>query len=76
MKHVIVHRHSTGESVHVRRDQWGRIARPSRAMRSFLDMRKSGYYHPDYTWQQHCAAYRKKRRKMRIAKESRRRNRR
>jgi hypothetical protein len=76
MKHIEIRRKLTGIAIHVRRDMWGRIVRPSVAMRGFLDMRSRGEFHKDYTWRQHCAAFRKKRHKMRIAKESRRRNRR
>lgn len=61
---------------HARRDRWGQIRLPSLAYRAFKDLRTNGFYHPLYTWQLCCAAYRKKIHKMRISKASRRRNRR
>lgn len=75
-KYVVIRRKLTGRVVHVRRSMWGHIVRPSRAMANFKELRENGFYHPDYTWKQCCAAYRKKIRKMQIVKESRRRNRR
>jgi len=75
MKHTKV-LNNEGKAAHVRRNMWGRIVRPSNAMASFKELQSSGFYHSDYTWKQCCAAYRKKMRKIRIAKESRRRNRR
>jgi hypothetical protein len=74
-KHYIL-RNKDGVAIHVRRNMWGHIVHPSRAMANFKDLQKSGFYHPDYTWEMCCAAYRKKIRKMQIAKASRRRNRR
>jgi sugar (pentulose or hexulose) kinase len=74
MKHIIVSRDggmNSGKAAHVRRNQWGRIIRPSAAMNSFKERREEGIYHPDYTWKQCCKAYRKKVRKMKIAKLSR-----
>ena len=56
---------------HVQRNMWGVIIRPSKAMAGFKDLQSSGFYHPDYTWKQCCAAYRKKVRKMKIARLSR-----
>ena len=76
MKRAVLRRKLSGKIIHIRRNQWGQGIRPSSAMKAFYDLRSSGFYHPDYTWQQCCAAYRKKIRKMQIAKESRRRNRR
>lgn len=79
MKHIILYNAdmiNSGKSIHVRRNMWGTSVRPSRAMKSFYELRSNGFYHPDYTWEQCCEAYRKKMRKIRIAKESRRRNRR
>jgi len=59
-----------------KKDMWGRIVLPSRAYKSFKQLRSDGLFHPQYRWRMCCAKYRKKIRKMQIAKESRRRNRR
>jgi len=61
---------------HPRKNMWGEIVLPSIAYSNFKGLRREGFYHPRYTWRMCCAAYRKKIRKMYIAKESRRRNRR
>lgn len=61
---------------HQRRNMWGRVILPSIAYGNFKQLKQSEFYHPKYTWRMCCAAYRKKIRKMKIAKESRRRNRR
>jgi sugar (pentulose or hexulose) kinase len=56
---------------HPRRDMWGKAILPGRAYQHFKDRQINGEYHPDYTWKQCCKAYRKKVRKMKIAKQSR-----
>ena len=55
-------------------DMWGKIVLPGEAYQSFK--RNKSEYHPAYTWRQRCAAFRKRIRKNKIAKESRRWNRR
>lgn len=74
MKHIQLKVHGK-RTPHLRRDMWGHGIRPSKAMKGFYSMRSSGFFHPDYTWRMCCAAYRKRIRKNKIAKESRRRNR-
>lgn len=76
MKKIQIRRKLTGYIVHVRRNMWGNIVRPGSAYSRFKDLKSNGWCHPDYTWKMCCEAYRKKIRKMKIAKESRRRNRR
>lgn len=56
---------------HPRRNMWGRFIWPSRAYAAFKERIEEGIFHPDYTWKQCCKAYRKKVRKMKIAKQSR-----
>jgi hypothetical protein len=73
-RHYVV-RNQNGIAVHVRRNMWGHIVCPSHAYNNFKELKSGGFYHPDYTWHMCCAAYRKKIRKMQIAKQSRRRNR-
>jgi len=60
-----------GKVFHVRRNMWGRVVLPSKAMAGFKGLRENGFYHPNYTWKMLCKAYRKKVRKMKIAKLSR-----
>lgn len=60
---------------HARRNMFGEVVLPSVSYRAFKHARAEGHYHTNYTWQMRCAAYRKKRHKMRIAKASRRVNR-
>lgn len=60
-----------GKIFHVRRNMWNEGIRPGVAYTSFKELRENGQYHPDYTWKQLCKAYRKKVRKMKIAKLSR-----
>jgi len=69
-RHLVVRNHC-GKAVHVRRNMWGHIIYPSRAYGNFKQLQSGGFYHPDYTWQMCCRAYRKKIRKMKIAKLSR-----
>lgn len=57
--------------VHSRRNMWGRIIRPSDAYGRYKENKQSGLYHQDYTWGHVCKAYRKKVRKIKIAKYSR-----
>lgn len=59
---------------HPRRNMWGDIILPSNAYANFKELRRNGFYHPRYTWKQCCQAFRKKVRKMKIAKYSRKRN--
>ena len=56
---------------HPRKNMWGEVVIPSSAYRNFKSLRTEGWYHPKYTWEQCCIAYRKKIRKMKIAKLSR-----
>ena len=60
-----------GNVVHSRRNMWGRIIKPGDAYGMYKENRTSGFYHPDYKWKHVCKAYRKKVRKMKIAKLSR-----
>ena len=61
-----------GEKIkHPRKNMWGEVVIPSRAYGNFKSMRADGRYHPKYKWKQCCTAYRKKIRKMKIAKLSR-----
>jgi len=69
-QHYIVRR-KDGTAIHVRRDRWGHIILPSRALNGFKELKNGGFYHPDYTWAMLCKSYRKKIRKMKIAKLSR-----
>ena len=69
-RHLIV-RNKDGKAMHMRRDRWGHIITPSVAMKNFKDIKRSGFYHPDYTWEMLCKDYRKKLRKNKIAKLSR-----
>lgn len=71
MKHVIFRHNVNDKSVHVRRNMWGHVVLPSNAYRSFKELRHDRFYHPNYTWKLLCKAYRKKVRKMKIAKLSR-----
>jgi len=69
-QHYIV-RNKDDKAMHLKRNQWGHVRSPSQAMHGFKEMQRSGFYHPDYTWAMLCKAYRKKIRKMKIAKLSR-----
>lgn len=64
--------HFKGELIkHPRRNMWGRVVLPGNAYRNFKELKAGGAYHPSYTWRQLCKAYRKKVRKMKIAKYAR-----
>jgi hypothetical protein len=56
---------------HPRKNMWGEVVVPSRAYHNFKELRSGGFYHPRYKWKHCCKAYRKKIRKMKIAKLSR-----
>lgn len=60
-----------GKIFHVRKNMWNEGIKPGVAYQAFKELRENGQYHPDYTWKQLCKAYRKKVRKMKIAKLSR-----
>ena len=57
--------------VHSRRNMWGRMIRPGEAYGNYKENVISGWYHPDHKWKHVCKAFRKKVRKMKIAKLSR-----
>ena len=59
-----------------KRDRFGRLKRPGASYASFKEARASGMFHPTYSWKQFNADWRKKNRKKKIAKLSRRKNRR
>jgi hypothetical protein len=59
------------EVKHQRRNMWGHIVLPGNAYRNFRGSRANGFYHPRYKWKNCCKAYRKKIRKMKIARYSR-----
>lgn len=59
-----------------KRDRFGRLKYPGVAYRSFKEAKADGLFHPNYSWQQFNAAWRKNNRKKKLAKLSRRRNRR
>lgn len=59
------------EVVHSRRNMWGIMIRPSESYGRFKENKVSGFYHPNHTWRHLSKAYRKKVRKMKIAKYSR-----
>jgi hypothetical protein len=66
-------KHLKGELIkHSRRNMWGHVVLPGSTYDSFKELRHSGLYHPAYTWKLLCKAYRKKIRKIKIAKYSRR----
>lgn len=60
-----------GKIKHQRRNMWGHVVIPGIAYKNFKQKRADGEYHPEYTWKQCCKAYRKKVRKMKIAKYAR-----
>jgi hypothetical protein len=55
-----------------RKNMWGYVVLPGSAYDSFKELRHNRFYHPQYTWKLLCKAYRKKIRKIKIAKYSRR----
>lgn len=57
------------------KDQFGALKNPAVAYANFKQVRVMGFIHPDHTWAQANAAYRKKLRKRKIARLSRRANR-
>lgn len=57
-------------------DMWGMIVLPSKAYAGFKGLQREGWFAHNLTWKKHCANFRKRIRKNKIAKESRRRNRR
>lgn len=59
-----------------KKNMWGVLVRPGLSYDGFKRMRAEGLFHPAYTWRQCCAAHRKRIRKIKIAKMSRRKNRR
>jgi len=56
---------------HPRKNMWGQVVISTNAYNNFKSLRSSGFYHPRYKWKHCCKAYRKKVRKMKIAKLSR-----
>lgn len=76
MKRAQIRRRLSGHIIHVRRDMWGQPVRPSRAYAGFKGLQKEGWYAHNMTWRKRCEHFRKRVRKNKIAKESRRRNRR
>lgn len=55
---------------------WGMIVLPGKAYAGFKGLQREGWYAHNLTWRKHCEHFRKRIRKNKIAKESRRRNRR
>lgn len=58
-----------------KRTRFGQLKRPGLAYASFKTAKAEGFFHPNYSWRQFNAAWRKNNRKRKIAKLSRRRNR-
>lgn len=58
------------------KDRFGVLKRASVAYATFRYMRESKFFHPDHTWKDSNRAYQKKCRKRKIARLSRRANRR
>lgn len=74
MKRIQLRRKLTGNLIHVRRNMWGVPIRPSSPYRMFLYNRNM--FPKGYTWRMLCATWRKRIKKNKIAKHSRRMNRR
>ncbi|MBI4001399.1 MAG: hypothetical protein HY348_06420 [Nitrospira defluvii] len=58
-----------------KKDQFGNLKKSSVAYANFQHAKLCGYLHPNHTWEQANARYRKKLRKKKIAQLSRRANR-
>lgn len=59
-----------------KKDRFGNLKKPSVAYANFRHAKLCGYLHPNQTWEQANAGYRKKLRKKKMARLSRRANRR